>query len=551
MPNSQGIYTGDQATVLPDNTNAMLHFGDQFVQMEQQRKIREEYDKRQEQDRVGRLQKGINERIYNNDYLNNDATNPMVKAKMVEIANKAMADDKQYGPSASYDTVNKGAMDLAEGSRRIDQTNQNMINSVAQYRLKHPNFDPENLAIHNIANSAWFKKDEKGNSVAKTLAEINPNENYLANELKQNGDYYYNDGAAEKESDAYVKGKHMQDISSGASYKDGGALDVPGFKGHNIPISLITPTLTDGKYIPVLKSENYRLPNATSDYFYDGKPIKVLPKEIFDDYYTQNEAVKAKVNRQVKAALATPVKDANGEEVQYGPDSEYAKMLTQKFAYDALQGHVNNNFALETIDESDKMKRQAKKDSNEEERLLLSEHNSQRQDEKINLLAKKDNSVETQDIFSEIKLQSDSANPANQGKALTTLSATAQGALIDLAKKITGKNDINQADLILKTNKAGEVELRRKEDNTIITTVDYKDVNAGKVNPSAPQKQSVLQKAKEVTNNVINKITGIKPEQPKGTAKFDIINPKTGEVVMPGVDEETAKKAESKGYKRK
>jgi len=37
----------------------------------------------------------------------------------------------------------------------------------------------------------------------------------------------------------------------------------------------------------------------------------------------------------------------------------------------------------------------------------------------------------------------------------------------------------------------------------------------------------------------------------KKVVKFDIINPKTGQVVLQGVDEETAKKAEAKGYKRK
>jgi len=49
--------------------------------------------------------------------------------------------------------------------------------------------------------------------------------------------------------------------------------------------------------------------------------------------------------------------------------------------------------------------------------------------------------------------------------------------------------------------------------------------------------------------SAINKVFTPKTEKPASKKSFNVINPNTGETVMEGVDEETAKKAAAKGYK--
>lgn len=388
MPDSQGNFLGDRATVLPNNTDAMLHFSDQFIQMEQQRKAKKEQEQKLEQDRHGRIQKLVNDNIYNPDYLKNDATNPLMQKSMSDWAAKVESDYNQYGETAAYDTVNKGAADIASGAQRIAETNKNLIQSVAQHKALHPDFESEK-AINAMATSAWYKTDEKGNSVHKSLAEINPTEDYLGNLNKEHKDDYYPEEMAGKSMDNYLDKQKESDVNINPTYKTGGFLNTPGASG-KAPTFFTIPVLENGQYKVETRSENYKLPGSSSDYLFDGKPIKVLPKNVFDDVYNNNDSARASINRKVKAILAQPVKDANGQEVQYGPDSEYAKMLTQKLAFDAIDAKVKNRYTLKTIDESDKMKREAMRDNIAKGHLQLSQHGSNRADEFFNYRKNRD-----------------------------------------------------------------------------------------------------------------------------------------------------------------
>ena len=391
MPDAQGNYLGDQATVMPDNTAAFMHYSDQFAQLQQQKNLDKAKEAKLEQERSGRLQTAIHSSIYNPSYLKNDATNPLIRENMDSMAANAKEVYKTKGEAAAMDFINKSAMDLGAGAEKIAQTNKSMTDAIAHYQVLHPEWDGAS-AMHIAATNSWYKKDKNGNSVHKELSEINPNDDFLGN--VRNGEHgadLYSDQASLKGTVAMIDKEKIEDVNRDQSFNDDGTNKVSGYKG-KVATRLTDPALVDGKMQDVTRSENYRLPNQ-KPFFLDntGKSVQVLPKELHDQFYGSNDEFKAKVDRMVKEELGKPVNLDGKGEMQFGSDSDYAEMLRKKFSYDYLNSQLKNKYSINSVDDSDKEMRKVHADNLADKRFALSEHRSFKQDEKTDALLAKAN----------------------------------------------------------------------------------------------------------------------------------------------------------------
>ena len=517
MPDINGAYHGDEANVLPDNTAAFLHFSDQFAQNEQNRRQQLASQQKAEQERYGRVQKGIHDGIYNPALLKNDATNPMMRQAMDAVSANAMQTLNTQGEAAAQDVISKGAMDLAAGSERIAQTNKNIVDGIAKYQSQNSGWDGA-TASHVAATDAWYKKDANGKLVPKNLNEIDSNADYAGNVLKgEHSSDLWSDKESLKATNDMIGKEKIEDANQPTTYKQGvGSLEQLGYHG-KVPAYLVDPVNVDGKMTAQLKSANYRLPGAEHDFVDNERQnVKVLPPHLFNQYYNGNDGFAAMVNKQVRSELE---KVAGGKDgVQYGPQSDYADMLKQKYAYEALKGQVDGKFTITSEkDDSANEMRKVQDQKNQNQRLSLAEHNSARQDEKMNaILAKGKDPIETRDIYKETYDLAKSAVTGTKGKAFNLLSATAQDIILEKVKNLPeGNTKLDQSKVYLRVANNDNLELVGADDK-FITKLTPEDLNAGKVNPSKPERQSALQKIKNVGKKVINAVT---PN--KSTAKFD------------------------------
>ena len=425
MPNAQGQYLGDQATVMPDNTAAFMHYSDQFAQLQQQKNLEKAKELKSEQERAGRLQAAINSNIYNPNYLKNDATNPLMREGMDRKAAMAKEINRTKGESPAMDFLNQSAMDLNAGSERIAETNKKMKEELAHYQVLHPTWDGAR-ASEISATNAYFKKDKNGNLVHKELNEINPNASFLNDVINgEHGADLYSNQASLAETNAMIEKEKIEDVQQDQTFNDDGSNKVLGYKG-KVPTRLTAPALVDGKMQAVLRNENYKLPN-TQPFFLDntGKSVQVLPKELYSQFYGGNDGFRAGVDKRVKEELTKPVNIDGKGEMNFSPDSDYANMLRQKFAYENLNDQIKNKYSINSVDNSDVEMRKVNAENLANKRYNLSEHRSNMQDLKTNAILNKGskNEVNTVDIESpltslareksKILKVSDAINPLN------------------------------------------------------------------------------------------------------------------------------------------
>lgn len=166
----------------------------------------------------------------------------------------------------------------------------------------------------------------------------------------------------------------------------------------------------------------------------------------------------------------------------------------------------------------------------------------------------KDNTTGTtiNDVFSEIDNSSQLRDRVarDKGVPLNELSSQAQQVVLKMVNEIATNTepDLNdpkktrkvpffQEDIYIQKDADGKVRVKGAKGTYLdkpIVTLDQTSVNL-KTQPSVKEKREVVKMGK----------TGV--QRPQQT--FNIINPKTGEVVMPNVTQEQADKAKAKGYK--
>lgn len=114
MPDSTGTYLGDRSGVLPSNTLALLHFSDQFAQMAAQRRAEKAAQQREEEQRIARVNAGINSEIYNPEFLKTDGSNPQLFRMMTDASNDILNTMKTQGDAAAFQKTHEWASKIAE-----------------------------------------------------------------------------------------------------------------------------------------------------------------------------------------------------------------------------------------------------------------------------------------------------------------------------------------------------------------------------------------------------------------------------------------------------
>lgn len=106
--------------------------------------------------------------------------------------------------------------------------------------------------------------------------------------------------------------------------------------------------------------------------------------------------------------------------------------------------------------------------------------------------------VEINDVYKEVKNLTDTKKEG-MGAPLNELSSTAQTAILDMAKKMTGDNELSQADIYVQKD-GNSVNIMSYPAGKVIAPLTARDINL-KVNTTVKPKQKVLEETKEKTYN--------------------------------------------------
>ena len=361
MPNGYIDYTGDQATVLPSNTEALLHFSNQFAEMERQRQAERLAQQKLEQQRKAQINSDLAAMYKNPDFKTNSDYQSIIDNGLSGISQQAY---KELSSGLPEEVVRQhildGQLNVRGNAQKVNEIDKNIAAMTTHMTKQFPGVDPAALAMY--AKKAAHFKQVDGKDVLKDFSELNPDDNYVADAYNNHFDKVFPADVQNSATGRLFDAQKLQDESEEPTYDAHHNLVTPGFKGKLSPLVTIQRD-ANGKVIykngkPVLDvagSSNYRMPDQETDYVDEnGNKVPVVSDDTFRQYYTG--ALGSGIEKQVKEQLNT----LNSAGYQISPDSPYADMLRKNILYQNLKGEADRRYKFSTPqDKSAQLKHQA------------------------------------------------------------------------------------------------------------------------------------------------------------------------------------------------
>lgn len=329
MPDAQGNYLGDQATVMPDNTQALLHFSNVFAQKEQQRQAEKAARAKAELDRRITLQKYLGDKLSNKEFQTNSTYQGIVNSGLEEISTNAIKMLKDRPEDQVYAYLNQALPSVREKANKANELDKNLALQAADFKAKSPDAD-----LPALISAARVKASYGDDGKLKDLETgVDPSHPYLQEAYDANPENFYSPDAISKAWGGLLSKDKPKDVNDIASYDAKQNLTNVPFKG-KIPSFAAVVKDVNGK---VVWDENTGKPKVdipgSHNYILDGKEfqddqgkkVRVVDDLTFENFY--HGAIRGDIEKQVKKVLS------NGE---FAPDSDYADMLRKKLLYDKL-----------------------------------------------------------------------------------------------------------------------------------------------------------------------------------------------------------------------
>jgi len=338
-------YYGHEANVLPDNTQALLHFSNLFEKREAQKAAEKAAQQKAEQERRIRLMKYAGDRMSAKNY--SPTVDVELGSSLADIQRRILAGEDE---SKMMGLIDEQAGSLSMLSQKIKDGEAKMAQRIAELSKEDPYLDA--TALGNIASINFHnKKDANGKWVRKNANEIDPDFTWVDDAYKKNRTILYSEQNQSKALNKMLDDEKLQEINEPTTYDDEtGDVKRLGVKGKLATGIVGRVDNPDGTVSYDVYHKNYQLPGTNKDYLdADGKPIKVVSDNVFDKYYTG--AVAAKIDKKVDAELEKPSNFNKDGEAMFSPDSDYADMLRRKFMYEELQKATNGRYILNAGDD--------------------------------------------------------------------------------------------------------------------------------------------------------------------------------------------------------
>jgi len=334
-------YSGDQATVMPDNTNAMLHFSNQFAQKEVAKQAQLAAQQKADQERLARLNKKYSDGFDAKNYV------PFLE-KELNSTKASIQKMIKEGASESdiYDAIDQGSSRLTMANQRIKNFETTSKESIAALSKNDKFFDQQGALAHISGRNFYQKLDANGKWVDKTADELDDTKDYITQAYKENFPDLYSETSSANALTATLKDEEIQELDIPTEYNEDGTVKKLGVKA-KLPTGLVGKVeAPDGKVGYEVYNQNYRLPGEKQDLLDEkGQPIKVVSDPIFKKYY--NGAIGAEIERKVLKELEKSATSTDGKDKpKFSQESDYADMLRKKFLFEKLQENVKDKYVV-------------------------------------------------------------------------------------------------------------------------------------------------------------------------------------------------------------
>jgi len=363
MPDATGAYHGDEATVLPDNTAAFIHFSDQFQRLEQERRQRLDAEKKAERERNARTQAYIGNAFDPDKFKGADLAQRGINEKLSMTMGK-MLQLKRANPDLNDNDlaqmINQEAGRIKSFADKTKEIQASVGKAVTDISQSDPSLDAgafADLALHD----AFFKTDAKGNKTLKEYDEITPlqSNEYLASTIKNHKDKILKPGYATLQG--LLKDPKTQEDNTEDVYdpKTGDRL----LAGATTKLPYYAQKVVDNKGNITgvkVKTVPYKVNGEVIKDHY-GKPVEVLPDEFYNTLTQRPSSITAQLETEFEKKYPN-----------VDPDGPMADMLKKQIMTELVSNHADWTYKPNK-DQSADLKYKLNKDRREEERLRLAE----------------------------------------------------------------------------------------------------------------------------------------------------------------------------------
>ncbi len=380
MPTSSGQYVGDRATVLPDNTAALLHFSNQFSQLEAQRRAEKAAQQKAEQERVSKGVSYINNALDPKNFKGADLAQRGINENLSDKMNELLQWRKSNPGADDIDLAQQVQGAVKDIKSYADLTNeiQKSITDANSRHIDDPGID-SGMGADLMLHDALFTTDEYGNKVLNKSPKARTGDEYYADLLKNHPDKVILPGDPTLRKllvDAHTQEENIPDTydTKGNRTFAGGTVKVPYYgaktfdeKGNLKGVKVrTTPYKLNGQTI----SE----PDANGKL----QPVEVVDDEMYNSLMSKPSSISAGVNLELKRRYP------DVEE-----DSAMADMLRKKILTEKI-GKYGDWAYKPNEDQTAKLKNQLRDDARAEEQLRLAREDNHLAREKFNFDKKKD-----------------------------------------------------------------------------------------------------------------------------------------------------------------
>lgn len=347
-------YVGDQATVMPSNTQAIMHWSNLFARQKAAKDAQMRQMQIAEQQRRASLAKYFGDKLMSKDF--NDAYDYQT------VVNKGLDNtraylEKSFANGTPVDQIYMNGTDMLaktmQTANKAKQLRANIAAGVAGVMKVDKYVDPAALTQSAVMDAAY-----NPDGTLKPIDEVNPAAPWVQNAYNNHRDVLYDPRTFQASEDEFWKRQTTTDVNDNDTYDANKNQVRRGFSGKLPPQgSLVFDPSTNLPLVkdngqPVLMvrgTENYRLPGASTDLKDEnGKTIPVLNEDAFKMFYTGPMA--ARIDGDIKDQLAK-----SGQ----GPDSDYADMLRRNDAHRILQEGLESRYQFKfPKDQSNDLKAQ-------------------------------------------------------------------------------------------------------------------------------------------------------------------------------------------------
>lgn len=332
--------------VMPDNTQAIMHWSGLFERRRRERAAQKAQAAKMDEQRRADLAKYIGNKLNKPEFYDTYDYKTYMDNNIGKLYSNAIAlQEKGLPIDQIYASINEEWGGIYSDALKIKGLYDNTKAGVAALMKKDSYVDGEALAELATYMSTH---DEKGN--LRPLSEVDLNKSWVDEAYRAHPDKVFDSAAMKRAEEDYFKRLPTSDVNDQPTYDKNYDVVRRGYVG-KLP-GIASPKLDPQTGLPLLRangapeieinrSENYRMPGETTDATdTQGNPIRVMEKEAFDMLYNgpMVKRVDMMVNEQLKSA---------GIE---NPDEDMVDMLKRKSLYDWLKRGTEENYQFKIPD---------------------------------------------------------------------------------------------------------------------------------------------------------------------------------------------------------